>query len=85
LWPEALLDIGTMDQTEGLKVIGSMARAWTPDRAQHNYMRSLETLDWRLRFKTIAQALDARSLKLDTELARLTKAIRSAQPAGTVR
>jgi hypothetical protein len=48
-------------------------------------MRSLETLDWRLRFKTIAQALDARSLKLDTELARLTKAIRSAQPAGTVR
>jgi hypothetical protein len=84
LWPEALLDIGTVNQTEGLKVIGSMARAWTPDRAQLNYIRSLETLDWRLRFKTIAEALDAHSLQLDTELARLAKVVRSVQPAGTI-
>jgi hypothetical protein len=85
LWPEALLDIGTVDQAEGLKVIGSMVRAWTPERAQLNYIRSLETLDWRLRFKRIAEALDVHSPKLDTELARLTKVIRSAQPASTIR
>jgi hypothetical protein len=85
LWPEALLDIGTVDQAEGLKVIGSMVRAWTPERAQLNYIRSLETLDWRLRFKRIAEALDVRSPKLDTELARLTNAIRAAQPASTIR
>jgi hypothetical protein len=85
LWPEALLDIGTVDPTEGLKVIGSMAREWTPDRARFNYIRSLETLDWRLRFKTLADAMEVRSLRLDTELAHLTQAIRSAQPTGTIR
>jgi hypothetical protein len=84
LWPEALVDIGTANQLEGLKVIGSMVRAWTPDRAQLNYIKSLETLDWRLRFKTLAEALDAHSLPLDTELARLTQVIRSAQLAGTI-
>ena len=81
LWPEALLDIGTVNPTEGLKMIGSMVRAWAPDRARFNYIRSLETLDWRLRFKPLADTLDVRSLRLDTELARLTKVIRSAQPA----
>jgi hypothetical protein len=84
LWPEALVDIGTVNQTEGLKVIGSMVRTWTPDRAQLNYIKSLETLDWRLRFKTLAQALDAHSLPLDAELARLTKVTRAAQLAGTI-
>jgi hypothetical protein len=85
LWPEAMLDIGTVNQMEGLKVIGSMARAWTPDRAQLNYIKSLENLDWRLRFQTLAEALDAHSLPLDADLARLTQAIRSAQPTGTIR
>ena len=85
LWPEALLDIGTVDPTEGLKVIGSMVRAWTPDRARFNYIRSLETLDWRLRFKTLADALAVHSHRLDIELAQLTQVIRSAQPAGTIR
>jgi hypothetical protein len=85
LWPEALLDIGTVNQTEGLKAIDSMVRAWTPDRAQLNYIKSLEILDWRLRFKTLAQALDLHSVRLDAELARLTTAIRSVQPAGTIR
>ena len=85
LWPEALLDIGTVSQTEGLKVIDSMVRAWTPGRAQLNYVKSLETLDWRLRFKTLAQALDWHSVPLDTELARLTQVIRSVQLAGTIR
>jgi hypothetical protein len=85
LWPEALLDTGTVNQTEGLKVIDSMVRAWTPERAQLNYIRSLETFDWRLRFKTLAEALDAHSLQLDAELARLTQAIRSAQLASKIR
>ncbi len=84
LWPEALLDIGTVNQTEGLEVIGSMARSWTPDRARLNYVRSLEILDWRLRLKTIAEALGAHPLQLETELARLTKVVRSVQRAGTM-
>jgi len=85
LWSEAMLDIGTVNQMEGLKVIGSMVRAWTPDRAQLNYIRSLEALDWRWRFKTLAKALDIHPLQLDRELDRLTKAIRSAKPTGLIR
>jgi hypothetical protein len=82
-WPEALLDIGTVNQTEGLQVIGSMVRAWTPDRARLNYIRALETLDWRWRFRTLAQVLDFHSPKLDAEVEHLTKVIRSAHLAGT--
>jgi hypothetical protein len=85
LWPEAMLDIGTVNQTEGLKVIGSMVREWTPDRAQLHYRRSLEALDWRWRFKALTKALEIHPLQLDTELERLTKVIRSAQAACTIR
>jgi len=85
LWPEALLDIGTSNQADGLKVIASAVREWTPERAQINYIKSLETLDWRWRLKTLAEALDTRSSKLDAELTRLQNVIRSAQPAATIR
>ena len=85
LWPEALLDLGTVNQTEGLNVIASAVREWTPERAQLNYIRSLETFDWRWRFKTLAGVLDTRSSKLDAELARLQNVIRSAQPTAMIR
>jgi len=85
LWPEALLDLGTVDRTEGLKVIVSAAREWAPERAQINYIRSLEAFDWRWRFKTLAEALDIHSPTLDAELARLQNVIRSAQPTATIR
>jgi len=84
LWPEASLDIGTVDRTEGLKMIASAVREWTPERAQLNYLRSLETFDWRWRFKTLAEALGNHSSDLDAELARLQKVIRSAQSTATI-
>ena len=85
LWPEAMLDIGTVSQTEGLEVIASMTRAWTQERAQLNYMRSLEVLDWRLRFKTLAEAMSVHAPPLDAELERLAQATRCAQPAAQTR
>jgi hypothetical protein len=85
LWPESLLDIGRVDQTEGLKVIASAVREWTPERAQQNYIRSLETFDWRWRFKTLAEALDIHSSDLDAELASLQNVVRSAKPTATIR
>jgi hypothetical protein len=85
MWPEALLDLGTVDQTEGLKVIASAVGEWTPERAQLNYVRSLETFDWRWRLNTLADALGIHSPKLDDELARLKSVIRSAQPNATIR
>jgi hypothetical protein len=84
LWPEAMVDIGTVQQAEGLNVIASMARAWSSDRAQLNYIKSLEGLDWRWRLKTLAEALDMRSLRLDAELERLTNVVRSAGPVNSI-
>ncbi len=85
LWPEALLDIGTVDQAEGLKVIASAVRQWTPERAQANYIRSLETFDWRWRFKTLAESLDISASKLSVELERLQNVVRSAQLTAAIR
>ena len=85
LWPEALLDLGTTNQAEGLRVIASAVREWTPERAQLNYIKSLENIDWRLRFKTLTDALDIQSSKLEADLARLQSVIRSVQPTPTIR
>jgi hypothetical protein len=84
LWPEAMLDIGTVDRTEGLEVIASAVREWNPERAQVNYRKSLEVFDWRWRFKTIAEVLDIESSKLDVELALLQNVIRSGQQTAAI-
>jgi hypothetical protein len=68
LWPEALLDIGTLDLNEGLQLIGHAVENWSPDRARLNYLRSLKHLDWRWRFRQLAAALDISSSRLDVEL-----------------
>jgi hypothetical protein len=77
LWAEALLDLETASRTEGLEVIARAVREWTPDRARVNYLRSLERLDWRWRFKTIADALDVHPRPLDAELIQLSQVIKS--------
>jgi hypothetical protein len=77
LWPEALLDLGTVNRAEGLEVIASAIRKWTPDLARLNYLKSLQRLDWRWRFKTIAEALNVQSPQLGTELNRLTTVMNS--------
>ncbi len=77
LWPEALLDIETVKRDEGLEVIAHAVREWTPDRARLNYLRSLERLDWRWRFKKIAAALGVDQRPLSQELARLRQAIQN--------
>ena len=85
LWPEALVDLGTVRQEEGLDVMTAMVQAWTPERARINHVKALERLDWRLRFQTLALALGVRSLRLDGELDRLSASIRSTQLAGSIR
>jgi hypothetical protein len=83
-WPEALLDLGTVDQVEGLDVIAGAVRAWTPERARLNYLKSVEVLDWRWRFKTIADVLEVRSERLETELTRLREIVHPALPASMI-
>lgn len=79
LWPEALLDLGTVARAEGIKTIAAAAREWTPQLARINYAQSLEKLDWRWRFRTLATALEIHSSALDAELERLQAAIISAR------
>jgi hypothetical protein len=79
LWPEALLDLGTVNRSEGLDVIARAVEEWTPDLARLNYLRSLERLDWRWRFKRIADTLGISPRPLGKELTDLGQAIDSLQ------
>jgi hypothetical protein len=80
LWEKALLDLGTVKRNEGLELIAQAVREWTPERARLNYLKSLERLDWRWRFKTIVDALGVSSRPLEVELASLTQLINSGLP-----
>jgi hypothetical protein len=77
LWPEALLDLGTINQCEGLEVVTAAVRYWTPARARQNYLQSLQRLDWRWRFKTLAAMFDIHSDRLDKELTDLSTVLDS--------
>lgn len=73
LWDEATLDLGTVSRSEGLEVIARAVREWTPMRARVNYLKSLERLDWRWRFKEIVRALDVDAPLLEVELSRISQ------------
>jgi hypothetical protein len=77
LWPEALLDLGTVNQCDGLEVITGALRLWTPARARLNYLKSLERLDWRWRFKKLTELLGTHSDQLDKELTDLSSVLTS--------
>jgi len=68
LWPEALLDLGTVERALGLERLAGAVRVWTPQRAGLNARRALERLDWRWRFGTIAEALGEKPARLLGEL-----------------
>lgn len=84
LWPEALLDLGTVDQPDGLEVLASALRKWTPAQARLNYLKSLERLDWRWRFKRIADLLGVHSPQLDKELLDLSAVLTAGPPSPPV-
>jgi hypothetical protein len=71
LWPEALLPLADAELSHGLEAIADAVKSWTPERAAYNHRRALERLDWRWRFKEIADALGHTAPKLDAELAQL--------------
>lgn len=78
LWPEALLDLGTVDRRRGLEIIAEATSAWAPARAQLNYRRGLERFDWRWRFQQLARTVGITSGRLNAEVAELEAAIRRA-------
>jgi len=74
LWPDGRLELGTTDPREGIEQIAAAVRDWDPQVAVDNHRRALEHLDWRWRFRALAQALDLPSERLDAELESLAGA-----------
>jgi hypothetical protein len=70
LWEGATHDFGTVRRDEGLRSLKHALDRWTPQRAHTNYHMALRKLDWRWRFKLLADCLelDPRLLKMELEL-----------------
>lgn len=71
LWDGATVDISVDDASRGALEVAGALEGWSPDRAQAIQDEALRRLDWRWRFRQIAQWMGVRSLRLETELAEL--------------
>ena len=70
LYDEGLVRLPNTDLESGLEVIAAALESWTPDRADAIRLHALKTLDWRVRFRDLASAIDLSNARLDDELAR---------------
>lgn len=68
-WPEATVNLSTPVRDEAVADVERAISRWSPDRAQRNYREALMRLDWRWRFREVAEALGISSEKLDRDLA----------------
>jgi hypothetical protein len=75
LWAGATLELGSVRRSEGLGVVAAALRQWTPDIAAANYQMALKRLDWRWRFKTLAEVYGIRAAPLTLELQLLEERI----------
>jgi hypothetical protein len=75
LWSGATLELGGVRRNEGLQVVSAALRQWTPDMAATNYRMALKRLDWRWRFKTLADVCGISSAPLTRELQLLEERI----------
>ena len=75
LWAGATLELGSVRRSEGLQVVAAALRQWTPDMAATNYQMALRRLDWRWRFKTLAEVCGVRSAPLTQDLQLLEERI----------
>ena len=75
LWPGATLELGGIRRSEGLQVVASALREWTPDMAARNHQMALSRLDWRWRFKALAEVCGIRPAPLARELQLLEQRI----------
>jgi hypothetical protein len=75
LWPGATLELGSVRRAEGLQIIAAALRQWTPERAAANNALALQRLDWRWRFKEIADVFGLRPSRLILELESLDERI----------
>jgi hypothetical protein len=75
LWAGATLELGSVRRSEGLQAVAAALRQWTPDIAATNYQMALKRLDWRWRFKVLAEVCGIRPAPLTLELQLLEERI----------
>jgi hypothetical protein len=75
LWAGATLELGSVRRSEGLQVVAAALRQWTPDIAAANYHMALKRLDWRWRFKELAEVCEICPAPLTLELQLLEERI----------
>src|SRR5882672_10440555 len=68
LWSGATLDFGTIRLHEGLRFFAAALPQWTAKMAIRNYAMSLMKLDWRWRFKVLADGFGIKPMLLGNEL-----------------
>ena len=73
LWPGATLELASTDLAAGVQELAEAVRRWTPEVARESHRRALERLDWRWRFRELADALNVGSERLDAELESLAR------------
>jgi hypothetical protein len=71
LWQGATLELGSVRRQEGLEMVASALKLWTPKSAIRNNAMALKKLDWRWRLKTIADIFGTETATLRIELERL--------------
>ena len=81
LWKGATLEFGTVRRTDGLNVLAEALPGWSPDHALRNYEMALANLDWRWRFKVIADAYSVKPSRLFKEINLLQTKISEAKSA----
>jgi hypothetical protein len=68
LWKGATLDFDSIRLDEGLRSLAAALPQWTPQVALKNYAMALRKLDWRWRFKVLADGFGLRPVLLENEL-----------------
>jgi hypothetical protein len=79
LWKGATLDFGSVRRAEGLKVLKEALQDWNPSYASKNYEMALSNLDWRWRFKVLADAYQLKPQSLLDEISLLEAKISHAK------
>jgi len=68
LWQGATINLEYTECQSNLDIIKKSVQSWTVEQAIKNYHMSLVNLDWRWRFKEIADYFEINSKKLDAQL-----------------
>ena len=75
LWPEAYLHTESFDPEVFAPILARASEEWAPDIARKNQLMALKRLDWRWKFKKIADVIGGDFRGLQEELSKLNAAI----------